>query len=125
MATSSQLTRYCSTQPNAAESEWELWVKTRYLVAQVPTSEDFTETTDGYYLGRVVVPGPLADPEFSTIANVNDFTYIRNQLYIRFIDSNTTTGADAHIGQALFTIMTKDEADAYESALRTQYFKNK
>lgn len=121
MANSTQITAHVQTQPNPAEAEYDLFRKTRYFVAQRPATPDVQRTTDGYYLGRTVVPGPLADKRYSYIVSVNDFEMMRSQLYIRFVDNNTTDGADEDVRRAMYTIMTDDEADIYEAALCKLY----
>lgn len=122
MAVSSgQITQEVLKQPNPQEAKALMWKKTRYLVAQKAASDDFTETTDGYYKGRVVMPGPRADPRFGVMSNVDNLDIIESMYYIRFIDSNTTDGADASVGAAIFTIMSPLEADEYEAVLNRMY----
>lgn len=116
---SEQITTRVNRQPNPDEAEFKLWQSTRYLVAQEPASKDFTDTVEGYYNGRMVIPGPKADPKLvPLLTNVNDFGLIKEHHYIRFTDNLTTQGADDSVGRAIFTIMSKAEADEYEEFLR-------
>lgn len=121
MAHSSQITQQVVNSPNPNEMMFKIWEQTRYLVSQKPAADDYLETTDGYYLGRAVIPGPKAEPRFGMIANVNDYDLIRHQYYIRFIDSATTDNAENSISEALFTVMTPSEADEYEAVLEKLY----
>ena len=121
MANSAQITSYIREQPNTAEAEYNIFIKSRYFVAQRPATPDSQVTTDGYYLGRVVVPGPMADKRYSYLVSGNDFEVMRTQLYIRFVDNNTTDGADEDVRRAMYTVMTDDEADIYEDALCKLY----
>lgn len=121
MANSAQITAHVQAQPNPREAEYDIYKRSRYFIAQRPATPDFTETMDGYYLGRMVVPGPMADSRFSTLLDINDFDIVTSQLHIRFIDNHTTDGADEDVRRALYTVMTDEEADAYEAALCRQY----
>jgi len=116
MATSSQLTDFIRDQKNPKESKFDLWDRCRYLVAQRPIDDTIDVSNIQYYLGRRVIPGPKANERFGVLVDVDDLDVIEQQYYIRWTDSNTTANADLHIGQALFTIMTTQEADAYEKS---------
>jgi hypothetical protein len=121
MANSDQITAHVQKDPNPRQAEYDIFIKSRYFVAQRPAAPEVTVTTDGYFRGRVVVPGPKADRRFSYIVNANDFELMTQQLYIRFTNSNTTDGADDIVRAALHTVMTDGEADEYEAALCAQY----
>lgn len=120
MVTSAQITRKINNTPNPEEAEYKLWKKARYLVAQEPASADYTETTIGYFRGRHVMPGPMADGSLTPKLREVDFQVIKNQYYIRFTDNITTESADQSVGRAIYTIMTDSEADEYEAKLRNE-----
>jgi len=117
MANSAQITNHIQNQPNPREAEYDIFRRSRYFVAQRPASPDITITTDGYFHGRVVVPGPLADDRYSVLLDANDFEIMTSQLYIRFTDNKTTDGADEDVRRAFYTVMTDEEANEYEDAL--------
>lgn len=124
--TSTQLTQKVNQQANPIEATFNIWLQTRYLVAQKPAASDYTETKPGYYQGRYVIPGPKYDPKLSNglaipHLTINDFQLMMNQYYIRFVDNKTTDGAGEEVSRALFTVMGTEEADAYESKLRKYY----
>lgn len=114
MANSSQLTQYIIEQPNSAEAKLDLWSRCKYLIAQRPVDDTNLESNVQYFNGRRVIPGPKADPKFGVLNNVEDLQVVEEQYYIRWTDSTTTVNADAYVGQALYTIMTDDEAELYE-----------
>ena len=120
MPTSEQLTAKCNAQNNPELYESKLWAKARYLVAQNPASSKSEITKDGYYKGCHVIPGPLADPELSSVLKIQDWTIVRNQYFIRFTDNKTTSNADTSVGRANYTIMDNTQADEYEKVLRQQ-----
>lgn len=120
MYTSKQLTHKINQSPNPQEAEFKTWQSTRYLVAQDPVSKDYAETTDGYYQGRHVIPGPKADPSVSAVLLDTDFNIIKHDYFIRFTDSLTTDSADESVGRAIYGIMTNKEADEYEEHLRNE-----
>lgn len=115
--TSAQLTERLRHSNNVTEDKQKLFENTRYFVAQRPASNDFSETIDGYYKGRKVIPGPKANPGLSPILNVWDIKILEAQYFIRFVDDQVTMGADDELKEALFTIMTDSEADEYEAVL--------
>lgn len=123
MPTSSQLTDMINRNPNPAQAEQEIWEKTRYLVAQKPAVSGNSVTMPGYYNGRVVIPGPKANPELSEVLSDNDLNRLKSIHFIRFVDNNTTENASAEMRQALYTVMTKSEADDYEKKLKKYYAK--
>lgn len=123
MPTSTQLTNAINQSPNPAQAEQEIWEKTRYLVAQKPAAEGETITMPGYYNGKVVIPGPKADSSISEVLNDNDLNRLKAIHFIRFVDNNTTENASAEMRQALYTVMSKAEADDYEKQLRKYYAK--
>ncbi len=123
MATSTQVTNLINQQANPEEAEYKVWKKTRYLVAQRPAADDYKETKQGYYNGKVVIPGPLYNPKLSEglefgHASLRDFQIMKSRHFIRFVDNRTTDDADETIGKALYTPMDKHEADDYESQLK-------
>jgi len=120
MPTSAQITAKVMSSSNPRAAMAKLWERTRYLVAQVPASENDNTTKEGYYNGRTVVPGPKANGKLTAKLTVHDLNYVTDELYIRFIDSNTTSGAPANVSQALYTVMSDAEADDYEKHLRAQ-----
>ena len=116
--------------PNPREAMFKMWKKTRYLVAQEPAASDYSETKPGYYKGRVVIPGPQANPKLSATmefgsANVRDFEQMMNRHHIRFVDNMTTDNADESVKRALFTVMDASEANDYEAKLKEYYANNK
>lgn len=126
MVTSTQLTEKINQQANPMEAMFNMWLKTRYLVAQLPAAADYNETVPGYFHGKYVIPGPKADPKLSTTlgiphTTINDFQTMMNQYYIRFVDNKTTEDAGEDVRRALFTIMSNEDADSYESKLRKYY----
>lgn len=121
MANSSQITDRILRDPNPAEAKAKIWAATRYLVAQKPAADNYSTTTEGYYKGKVVIPGPKANPKYGVIADVQDLDLMEQRHYIRFFDTATTEGAQADIGQALYTIMTSQEADEYEAVLEQEW----
>jgi len=123
MVTSTQLTKKINQQPNPMVAMFEIWKKTRYLVAQLPAASDYDETVPGYYQGKYVIPGPLADPKVSDKLGIphltlSDFQVMMNQYYIRFVDNKTTENADESVRRALYTVMSNEEADSYEKKLK-------
>ena len=120
MPHSSQITDKVINSPNPVETRNKLWEMTRYLVAQKPVTEESQVTNDQHYLGRVVIPGPKADPELCGNTVVTDPDKLANEYGITFIDFATTAGADRDVTSAPFTIMSKSEADDYEKQLRAQ-----
>ena len=116
--TSAQITRRLQESTNIPRDKQALFEKARYFVAQRPASDDFSETIDGYYKGRKVIPGPKADPKLTSVLNISDVRLMEKQYFIRFVDNITTVGADDSIREALFTIMSPSEADEYEKKLR-------
>jgi len=116
--TSSQITERLRNSKNVIEDKQRLFEQTRYFVAQRPAVNGFTDTIDGYYKGRKVIPGPKADPTVSSVLNVNDVRLLESQYFIRFVDNATTDNAEDDVRMALFTIMSDMEADEYESILR-------
>lgn len=126
--TSTQLTDRINKQASPMVAMFKLWLKTRYLVAQKPAAADNSETSPGYFNGRYVIPGPLANLKLSAKLGIphltiNDFQTMMNQYYIRFVDNKTTEGADMSVRAALYTIMSEDEADSYETKLKIYYKK--
>lgn len=126
MATSTQLTKKILEQPDPKKATFNIWKKTRYLVAQLPASDDYTESKPSYYQGRFVIPGPMANPKLSDMlgiptTNMRDFELMCNRYHIRFVDNRTTDNADESVRRALFTVMSNEEADAYERALKEYY----
>lgn len=118
MPTSTQLTEMILRSPNPKAAMHKLWDRTRYLVAQRPATEKDTTTKEGYYNGRVVVPGPLADPTISAVLTNTDLDIVMNQFFIRFVDNSVSAGAEESVVQALYTIMSDAEANEYEAQLR-------
>lgn len=130
MVSSTQLTDLANRSGNPAEFEFNLWRKTRYLMAQEPAAKDFTDTVPGHYKGRTVIPGPLANEKLAGLLGfptltISDYQIMRNRFHIRFIDNRTTDGADDSIRKANYTIMSKAEADDYEAELKAYYDKHK
>lgn len=126
MATSTQLTNMFNQQPNPMEAMFKTWIRTRYLVAQLPAADDYDETIPGYFNGRVVIPGPKANPKLSDMLGfkalkMHDFQAMMHRHHIRFIDNRTTDNADASVRRALYTVMTNEEADSYERKLKKYY----
>lgn len=117
MATSTQITNKILQSSNPRAYEQALWERTRYLVAQKPAAADVDVTQSGYYKGRVVHPGPQANPRVSETLNVLDLDIIKDQFFIRFTDNATTSSAEESVVQALYTIMSDSEADEYEAVL--------
>lgn len=118
--TSTQLTEKLRSYGSAGAilaKKQELFENTRYFVAQKPAVDDFNETIQGYYNGRKVIPGPLANPVVSPVLNVRDVRLLESKYFIRFVDNATTADADPDIKAALFTIMDNHEADEYEKTL--------
>lgn len=123
MVSSSQITHKLKQQPNPAAAEFKIWQKTRYLVAQIPASPDFTGTKISYYKGCMVIPGPKANPEVSDVLGVKhltmrDFQILKSLHFIRFVDNKTTADAGNEVTQALYTVMADSDADQYEKKLR-------
>lgn len=116
--TSGQLTERLRRSNNVLAEKQELFENTRYFVAQVPATNSFSGTIEGYYKGCKVIPGPKANPKLSPILNVRDIKILEAQYFIRFVDDQVTAGADDELKDALFTIMTDMEADEYEEELR-------
>lgn len=116
--TSGQLTERLRHSQNVIADKQKLFENTRYFVAQRPSSNDFSDTIEGYYKGCKVIPGPKADPTLTPILNVWDIRILEAQYFIRFVDDQVTAGADDELKEALFTIMTDTEADEYEAELR-------
>lgn len=114
MADSSSITRVIANSPNPREAEFEIFKKTRYFIAQFPAMEGDTTTCNGYYNGCVVIPGPKAHRAAGVVGG-NDFNIMRNTYHIRFVDNNTTDGADERVRKAIFRPMTKAEADDYDA----------
>lgn len=126
MVSSTQITNKLNQQPDPMTAMFKIWQKTRYLVAQEPASDDYTETVPSYYKGRFVIPGPKADPKVSDKLGfphltVNDFQTMMNRYHIRFIDNRTTENADESVRRSLYTVMDDSEADDYEKTLRKYY----
>lgn len=126
MANSTQLTHLINKQPDPQLAEFKIWKNTRYLVAQNPATPDDLTTMPGYYLGRSVIPGPKYNPKLSEgLANpgltMGDYQVMKNRHFIRFVDNRTTDGADESVQRGLYTVMTDEEADAYEQGLRKYY----
>lgn len=123
MVTSTQITERIKKQPDPLAAAFKIWQNTRYLVAQHPAAVDYSETKQGYYKGRTVIPGPKYNPRLSEglgfkALNTNDFQTMMNTYHIRFIDNHTTDNADQSVIEALYTVMTDAEADDYENELR-------
>ena len=118
MVTSTQLTQRILQHPNPEQAEQEMWAKTRYLIAQKPASKDFTGTQPGHYKGRLVIPGPKANPKLSDRLSNRDLPLLKSRHFIRFVNNRTTDNAQESVQEALFTIMTKAEADDYEAKLK-------
>lgn len=116
--TSGQLTEKLKKSHNVLAEKQKMFDNVRYFVAQRPVTNDFTETCDGYYRGHKVIPGPKANPDVSSVIDVRDITILESQHFIRFVDDLVTEGADDHLREAIFTIMTKTEADEYEAKLK-------
>lgn len=125
MPTSAQITQRIMSSPNPLAAEQKIWERSRYLVAQNPASPDDNTTKEGYYQGRTVVPGPKANPELTSVLSVHDWAVVKHEFYIRFIDSNTTSGAADNVSAALYTVMSDAEANDYEKHLRAILAKNK
>lgn len=121
MANSAQITDAIQKSADPRKSKQTVWAKTRYLVAQNAAADDFTKTTTGYFEGRMVVPGPKANPKFGMLADVENLEVVENKYYIRFTDSATTDNADVSVGRALYTVMTDAQADAYEKVLAAEW----
>ena len=126
MVSSTQITNKLKQQPDPMAAMFKIWQKTRYLVAQQPASADYDETTPGYYKGRMVIPGPKADPTVSDTLGIahltmSDFQTMMNRNFIRFIDNKTTDNADDSVGRALYTVMDDEEANNYEKLLRKHH----
>lgn len=118
MPHSSQLTEKILTSPNPIETRNKLWEMTRYLIAQKPVTEESQVTDEMHYLGRVVIPGPKADPVLCGNTVVTDPDKLADEYGITFVDFATTAGADQDVTSAPFTIMSKSEADDYEKLVR-------
>jgi len=112
-ATSSQITKMLLESPNPLEAEKKIWENSRYLIAQFPAYKGDNTTANGYYNGHVVVPGPRAHRLAGSLSG-GDWSYIKSVYRSRFVDNNTTDGADEEIRRALFRPMTNNEADDYE-----------
>lgn len=119
--TSTQITERLRHSTNIPQKKQELFERTRYFIAQKPAVGSFSETTDGYYKGRRVTPGPRANRKVSPVINVRDIAILESQYFIRFVDNATTENADESMRQALFTIMDDAEADDYERELAKLY----
>lgn len=117
MATSTQITNKILASSNPKAFKQQMWERTRYLVAQQPASDDYADTLQGYYKGKVVVPGPLANPRVSETLSVFDLDIIEDQYFIRFTDNATTSSAEESVVKALYTIMSDNEANEYEAVL--------
>ena len=117
MATSTQITNKILSSANPRVAEQLIWEKTRYLVAQIPASQDSDVTQQGYYKGRVVIPGPKANPEVSEVLMDTDLQTLKDNYFIRFTDNNTTSSAEESVVRALYTIMSDSEASEYEDVL--------
>jgi hypothetical protein len=116
MATSAAITEIILNSATPEATKQEIWMQTRYLIAQRPSVAEVDFTGDGWYEGKTVIPAPKAKvgaKQFTT-----DLKVLEQQQYIRFIDSNVTDGADNEIKEALFRPMTNAEADAYEKQLK-------
>lgn len=126
MVTSTYLTQTINQQPNPMEAYFNIWMKTRYLVAQKPAAADYGGTKPGYFNGKVVIPGPKYNPKLSDGLGIphltmNDFQIMTNKYFIRFVDNKTTDGAGEEVSRALYTVMSDEEADSYENKLRKYY----
>lgn len=118
MASSAQITEAINNSPNPEAMKHKFWMKTRYLVAQKPAVAAISVTKPGYYKGRVVIPGPQANPKLSEVLDTHDLNILENQHFIRFVDNKVTETASDDIVQGLYTIMSKAEADEYEHELK-------
>ena len=116
--TSGQLTEKLKNSHNVLAEKQEMFENVRYFVAQHPVTNDFTDTCDGYYRGHKVIPGPKANPDVSSVIDVRDIRILESRHFIRFVDDLTTPDADEFLREAIFTIMTKAEADEYEAKLK-------
>lgn len=116
--TSTQLTEQLRHSTNVVEDKQKMFNSVRYFVAQKPAAVDFAETTDGFYKGHKVIPGPKANPNLGPVLNVTDIRLLESQYFIRFVDNATTDDADDDVRMALFTIMSDTEANEYEAKLR-------
>jgi len=117
MPTSSQITAKANAQPNPEAWEAKLYEKSRYLVAQKPASS-VSVTKDGFYEGKVVIPGPKANPKLSAVPANTNYLLLKQVHYIRITDDKTTQDADSSVGMSLYTVMTDEQADHYEAELK-------
>ena len=120
MANSAQITEHCKQQANPEQALNEIIAKTRYFLAQVAAEPSFKSTREGYFRGKVVVPGPLGHKALGRMVGCDNPQIIFHKHYIRVVDSATTDGADASVSQALYTSMTPQEADEYEAEVFKQ-----
>lgn len=120
MPHASQVTEVVINAPNPVAKRDELWAKARYLMAQKPVTDDFSGTDDMHYLGRVVIPGPMANPEIAGTTVVQDPDKLSNDYGIAWLDYITTAGADRSVTDALYTLMSSSEADDYERQVFAQ-----
>ena len=115
---SRQITETINNSPDPVATKLEIWSKTRYLVGQKAPSPSNTTTRDGWFEGKIVVPGPMG--KYGAIPKNSDLQLMEDLYFIRFTDNATTQGADESIVRALHTVMTNAQADEYEKVLKKE-----
>jgi len=120
MHTPDIITQKINGSVNPEETKQKIWESCRYLMTVERPVLSYDETTDEYYKGHKVIPGPKADGELVAKLDENDLDILENQYFIRFWNNAVSDNAGEDIAQGLYGVMDKTEADDYEKILREQ-----
>lgn len=116
MSTSAQLTQDIIQSNDSKARMRELFLNARYFISQTATG-DADVTRLGWYQGRIVYHANRAHNNFPKMEHINRPEHVLDVYHITFIDYEGTDDANDEMVKANYTIMSDEDADAYEAAI--------